>query len=300
MNNWVQQGGPGNPNATTGWQTLSGGATFSGPQFFKRTFTAPPFGTTGTDPMWRVTTSGLSHGSVWVNGHNLGRYPEKVSAPGVYIPECWLNAGANANTLVIYDESGNLPTKVQMQPESAASRDVVTFQSAQTVTTSAPPAPAGLAAVASGAQVSLAWNASPGALSYNVKRSVINGGPYAVIAMGVTATNYTDTGLSAAATYYYVVSAVDSGNESTNSVQVSAATLAGPAGLTATQASSSQANLTWNALTNATSYNVKRSTTSGGPYTTIATGVTTTNYTDNAAFVRRRILLRGQRHGRRQ
>ncbi|MGO8764970.1 MAG: hypothetical protein ACLQSR_07530, partial [Limisphaerales bacterium] len=87
--------------------------------------------------------------SVWVNGHNLGRYPEKIAAPGVYIPECWLNAGPNANTLVIYDERGHLPTQVQVQPETAASRDVVTLQSAQTVSLSAPPAPIGLAAVAS-------------------------------------------------------------------------------------------------------------------------------------------------------
>jgi beta-galactosidase len=139
LNNWVLKGGPGNPNATTGWQALDGGATFSGPQFFKSTFTASPGGTAGTDPMWRVATAGLSHGSVWVNGHNLGRYPEKVGAPGLYVPECWLNGGPDANTLVIYDESGNLPTQVEVKPETAASRDVVTFQSAQAVSLSAPP-----------------------------------------------------------------------------------------------------------------------------------------------------------------
>ncbi|HXR08786.1 MAG TPA: carbohydrate-binding protein, partial [Candidatus Acidoferrum sp.] len=53
-----------------------------------------------------------------------------------------------------------------------------------------------------------------------------------------------------------------------------------PLAMNAIVASGSQVNLTWNPVTNATSYNVKRSTTSGGPYTTIATGVTTTNYTD--------------------
>jgi hypothetical protein len=61
--------------------------------------------------------------------------------------------------------------------------------------------------------------------------------------------------------------------------------LAGPAGLTAKATSSSQAQLAWNALTNAASYNVKRSTTSDGPYTTIASGVASTNYTDPAAFI---------------
>jgi beta-galactosidase len=133
LNNWAEHGGPGDPNSTTGWQALTDGMTFSGPQFFKTAFTAAPPGTTGTDPMWRVTTSGLSRGSVWVNGHNLGRYPEKTPAPGVYVPECWLNAGANANTLVIFDELGHLPTQVRVQPETGASRDVVLFQSAQKV-----------------------------------------------------------------------------------------------------------------------------------------------------------------------
>ena len=58
-----------------------------------------------------------------------------------------------------------------------------------------------------------------------------------------------------------------------------------PLAATAIVGSGIQVNLTWNALTNATSYNIKRSTTSGGPYTTIATGVTTTNYTDMGVLV---------------
>ena len=51
----------------------------------------------------------------------------------MYVPECWLNAGPNANTLVIYDEEGHLPTQVRVQPEAGASRDVVQFRSAETV-----------------------------------------------------------------------------------------------------------------------------------------------------------------------
>lgn len=40
--------------------------------------------------------------------------------------------------------------------------------------------------------------------------------------------------------------------------------------------------LNWTAVSGATSYNVKRATTTGGPYTTIATSVTGTIYTDIA------------------
>jgi hypothetical protein len=53
-----------------------------------------------------------------------------------------------------------------------------------------------------------------------------------------------------------------------------------PVGLAATTVSSSQINLDWNPLNNATSYKVKRSTTDSGPYTPIASGVAATNYND--------------------
>jgi len=52
-----------------------------------------------------------------------------------------------------------------------------------------------------------------------------------------------------------------------------------PTGLTATPGDQ-QVELNWNASPGATSYKVKRSETSGGPYDTIETGVTETTYTD--------------------
>jgi calcineurin-like phosphoesterase family protein/fibronectin type III domain protein len=58
---------------------------------------------------------------------------------------------------------------------------------------------------------------------------------------------------------------------------------AAPAGLTAT-ASANQVNLSWNASAGATSYNVKRSDTAGGPYTTITTA-TTTGFSDTGVVV---------------
>src|SRR5258708_3870290 len=58
---------------------------------------------------------------------------------------------------------------------------------------------------------------------------------------------------------------------------------AAPTRLAATAVPRSQINLSWTASSGATSYNVKRATVSGGPYTTIATGVTATSYTDATA-----------------
>ena len=87
----------------------------------------------------------------------------------------------------------------------------------------APPSqPTGLSAIASNAQVALSWSASSGAVSYNVKRSTVNGGPYTTIASLITNTTYTDNTVTNGSTYYYVVSALNSGGESSNSSQVSA------------------------------------------------------------------------------
>ncbi len=140
--------------------------------------------------------------------------------------------------------------------------------------------PTGLAATAGSSQVSLTWNPSSGATSYNVKRATTSGGPYAQVA-NTSATNDTDGGLTNGTTYYYVVSAVNSAGESANSSEVSATPMAAPppvapTGLNAT-AGNAQVSLAWNASSGATSYNVKRATTSGGPYTKVAGPATTSD-----------------------
>ncbi len=148
---------------------------------------------------------------------------------------------------------------------------------------SPPPAPTGLVATPGNAQVSLSWNASTGATSYNVKRSTTSGGPYTTIATGVTATNFTNTQLVNGTTYFFVVTAVNSAGESGNSNQASAtpqlSVPPAPTNLVATPGDG-QVSLSWNASSGATSYNVKRSTTSGGPYSTVASGVTSTSFTN--------------------
>jgi fibronectin type 3 domain-containing protein len=147
---------------------------------------------------------------------------------------------------------------------------------------SVPVAPTGLTATAGNAQVVLSWTASASATSYNVKRSTTSGGPYTIV-NSPAATNYADTGLSNGTPYYYVVTAVNAAGESVPSSQASATPAPVPAmprGLAAT-IGNAQVALTWNASAGATSYNVKRSATSGGPYT-IINSPTVTSFTDTS------------------
>ena len=155
-----------------------------------------------------------------------------------------------------------------------------------------PSAPSGLQATAGNTQVSLTWTASTGATSYHVKRSTANGGPYTQVS-APTAANSSDTGLTNGTTYYYVVSALNTASESANSAQASATPVApvtppaAPTGLQAT-AGNTQVNLSWTASAGATSYHVKRSTTTGGPYTQVAapaaTGDADTGLTNGTTY----------------
>jgi hypothetical protein len=74
-----------------------------------------------------------------------------------------------------------------------------------------------------GHQVTLSWCGSAYATGYKIKRASVSGGPYATLAqIGTGATSYLDSGLTPAATYYYVVSAMAAGGESANSVEAAA------------------------------------------------------------------------------
>ncbi|HEY2081761.1 MAG TPA: discoidin domain-containing protein, partial [Verrucomicrobiae bacterium] len=87
--------------------------------------------------------------------------------------------------------------------------------------TAPPPTPTGLSAAPGNVQVTLNWSGSGTAASYAVKRSLVNNGPYAAIAINVRSTSFTDTNVVNDTKYYYVVSAVNSLGQSANSAQAS-------------------------------------------------------------------------------
>lgn len=125
--------------------------------------------------------------------------------------------------------------------------------------------------------------------TYNVYRGTVSGSinSKTKIATALTATTYTDTSLTASATFYYQVTAQDSKGESdaSNEVKVSLGAISAPVNLTQNTVAG-QVNLTWSAVSGATGYNVYRGTTQTGTLTAkakIAAAVSSTTYSDATA-----------------
>jgi Concanavalin A-like lectin/glucanases superfamily/Ricin-type beta-trefoil lectin domain-like len=96
----------------------------------------------------------------------------------------------------------------------------------------APAAPTGVIAAANPLSVELNWNVSGAAdlAGYTVLRATNSGGPYEIVARGLTNNAFTDKSANQPRTYFYVVKAADKSlNLSANSAQVSATPTANPA-----------------------------------------------------------------------
>lgn len=176
--------------------------------------------------------------------------------------------------------------------DTASGSTTTTTTTTTTAVATAPPAPTGLQAIASSAQVALTWSASTGATSYIVKRSTGGGTSFTQIG-APTATSYADTGLTNGTAYSYIVIAVNSAGQSAASADATATPMAAvtapaaPAGLNA-QGGNAQVALAWAATAGATSYIVKRGAASGGPFTQVGTSTTTsyinTGLTNGTAY----------------
>jgi hypothetical protein len=149
-----------------------------------------------------------------------------------------------------------------------------------------PPAPVNPIAEPGDASVYLTWDAVSGATGYLVKRSMTEGGPYAVRANPAT-NRFLDAPAANGATWFYVVSAVDAFGEGPESTEVSATPVElvpppAPSGLLAVRGDT-VVDLTWSAAPTATGYLVKRGIHPGGPYVTVGSPATT-SYHDTAVL----------------
>jgi beta-galactosidase len=142
-----------------------------------------------------------------------------------------------------------------------------------------PAAPTGVVAIGGNAQVTVSWDIVPGAITYNLWRSTASDGPYSLIAGNIGGVNlgWLDNAVTNGTTYFYIVTANGNGT-SPNSAEASATPFAVVTNVLAT-ANSGKIAVTW-AGTPGAFYNLKRAYVSGGPYTTIASSLATTNYAD--------------------
>lgn len=130
--------------------------------------------------------------------------------------------------------------------------------------------------------INLTWSPVNNAEVYIVKRANTIDGAYEIIAENLTETSFQDSDLTKDTSYYYKISAVNSGGESPNSVAVTTKTLdiLVPEKITNLILASgdTQVKLKWDMLYDAEFY-VKRTTFETGPYITIAT-TESNSYTD--------------------
>ena len=150
-----------------------------------------------------------------------------ISPTSVAMPETWqqqfsaiLSGSTNTGvTWTVSKGTGTITQSGLYTAPQAAETDVVTATSQADNTKSA----SATITVTAPHKVTLTWAASTTTgVTYNVYRGTVSGGPYALLASGVTTTSYTDTSVQSGTTYYYVTSAVDSSGQSpySNEVQV--------------------------------------------------------------------------------
>ncbi|MCA1628325.1 MAG: fibronectin type III domain-containing protein, partial [Acidobacteria bacterium] len=219
------------------------------------------------------------------NNEDGFRVERKTGATGTYV-----EIGTVTTGVTTYQDTTGLASGIQyfyrVRAYNAVGNSGYSNEAGATTADTVPASPSGLTgSAASSSQVNLAWaDNSTNETGFKIERKTGAAGTFAQIAtVSANVTTYSDTGLSATTQYIYRVRAYNTVGDSGYSNEANATTLgnapAAPTGLSAT-AGNAEVTLSWTASSGATSYKVKRATVSGGPYTTIASGLAATSYTD--------------------
>ena len=223
-----------------------------------------------------VTWSAVSRATIY----NLYRSP---SSGGTYSlvegdisARRYLDRGLSADTEYFYQlEACNAAGCSSRSPEVPA-----TTQSPPADAPARPAAPS--ASAQSESEILVTWSAVSRATIYNLYRSPSSGGTYSLVAGDISALRYRDNrGLAPNTEYYYQLEACNSDGCSDRSPEVSATTRVSPPAPSASAQSESEILVTWSAVSDATSYKLYWSTSSGGPYTQVGGDITALRYRDN-------------------
>ena len=127
-------------------------------------------------------------------------------------------------------------------------------------------------------EITIKWNAINSANSYRIERRKAGiGTVYETVNASITETTYTDSGLEVGTRYYYKVYATNSGGESSASSSVGGYTKFNEPNVS--PISETEISLSWDTITAAESYTIRRRI-DGGEYADIAT-VSGTTYVDS-------------------
>ncbi len=226
--------------------------------------------------------NGISEGAAYGDDEQMnGNYPlvrlTNNASGNVYYARTynWSSTSVMTSNRVLTTEFA-LPQNLPAGTYSLVVTAVGNASAPQTFTYAPPAAPTGLTGTAGNAKAMLSWNTVSGATAYNLKRLTTTTPPYYATVATVTGTSCTNVGLVNGMSYFYAVTAVGTGGESTNSATVFL-TPSGPppvpASVTATPDTFARIDLAWTASYGATSYNIKRSTAHNGTYTNVASSV---------------------------
>lgn len=207
-----------------------------------------------------VTKSGTL-GVMYVNGIEEGRNTSMTLKPS--------DLGAlNQNYIGKSQYTADAMLKGTVDDIRIYSKALSAFEIAELITLVAPDAPANLTATMISGKAVLNWDQVTGSESYSVKRATISGGPYTTIKTDVTANTYTDA-TATNGTYYYIVTASANNIEglASNEASVTLKPAVPTSGIALGW--NNRVDLNWKASAGAASYNIKRATTSGGPYTIV-------------------------------
>ena len=153
---------------------------------------------------------------------------------------------------------------------------------AQSSVASATPsvAPPVVHVVGSGADLTVSWSAVAGATSYDVARAAGGTSTFTTIATGA-ASPYLDSGLPANTTFRYQVTANTASGAFTSAPVDATTAPAAPASVTADPANH-RVLVQWPAVAGASSYDVRRGTSPGGPFSSVGLS-STTSFSDTTA-----------------
>lgn len=237
---------------------------------------------------WRTNTNGNTS----LGGENLTGLPQwyRLTRTGNTFTASWSSDGtqwitAGESPVVALGDSILVGLAICSRNLSVPSRVVFDGVVVSGIWENAPAQPSGLTVVPGSQSAGLSWLPSIGANTYRIKRSISSGGPY-IIAGSTGATAFSDVDLINGTVYYYVVSALNSVGESSDSSEVSVTPApqppATPAGLAAT-IGNGIVQLTWNEAFGASGYQVKRASSPAGPFISLTTSpILQSNFTDLA------------------